>query len=107
MDPNEGMLSRAKEKIDVDYHAAGVPGIPVDSEFDVVVAIDVGEADDSRYARIVQMNPDGHVCVDMRPITPFNDLDIALALAEHGLDIEPVDGYGPDDDRTVFVCTPR
>ncbi|QSG11788.1 SAM-dependent methyltransferase [Halapricum desulfuricans] len=121
MDPNEGMLSRAKEKIDVDYHAAGVPGIPVDSEFDVVVAIDVGEADDSRYARIVQMNPDGdrlrwdqivftpdgHVCVDTRPMTPFDDLDIAVALAEHGLDAEPVDGYGPDDDRTVFVCTPR
>ncbi|QSG05560.1 class I SAM-dependent DNA methyltransferase [Halapricum desulfuricans] len=166
MDPNEGMLSRAKEKIDIEYHAAGVPGIPVDSEFDVVVAIrgvinhlppaeleaaiedvaarlapdgvfvfdnsplspggnevaiDAGEADGGRYARLVQMNPDGDrlrwdqivftpdgdVCVDTRPMTPFDDLDLAVALAEHGLDVEPVDGYGPDDDRTVFVCTPR
>ncbi|MCU4716477.1 class I SAM-dependent DNA methyltransferase [Halapricum hydrolyticum] len=166
IDPNEGMLSRAREKVDADYHAAGVPGIPVDSEFDVVVAIrgvinhlppaelgpaiedvaahlaadgvfvfdnsplppegnevaiDVGETDAGRYARLVQMNPDGdrlrwdqivftpdgEVCVDTRPMTPFDDLEIAATLSGYGLDVEPVGGYGPDDDRTVFVCTPR
>lgn len=166
IDPNEGMLARAREKADVEYHAVGVPGIPVDREFDLVVAIrgvinhlppeqlgpaiedmvahlsgdgvlvfdnsplppegnevaiDIGETDAGTYARLVQMNPDGdgrlawdqlvvtpdgEVRVDTRPITPFEDIDIAAALSEYGLEIEPVDGYGPDDDRTVFVCTP-
>lgn len=166
IDPNEGMLSRAREKGGADYLVAGVPGIPVDAEFDLVVAIrgvinhlppaqlepaiedvaahlapdgvfvfdnsplppegnevaiDIGEGDSGSYARLVQMNPDGDrlrwdqmvvtpdggVCVDTRPMTPFDDLDIAATLSANGFDFEPFDGYGPDDDRTVFVCTPR
>ena len=166
IDPNEGMLARAREKADVEYHAVGVPGVPIDREFDLVVAIrgvinhlppeqlepaiedivshlsgdgvlvfdnsplapegnevaiDIGETDAGTYARLVQMNPDGgqlawdqivvtpdgEVCADTRPMTPFEDIDIAAALSEHGLEIEPIDGYGPSDDRTVFVCTPR
>lgn len=39
VDPNEGMLDRARTKTDVEFHAAGVPGLPVDDKFDVIVAI--------------------------------------------------------------------
>lgn len=39
IDPNESMIDRAREKVTVTYHTAGIPGIPVDETFDVIVAI--------------------------------------------------------------------
>lgn len=39
IEPNEGMLDRAREKVDVTYQTAGLPNIPVEETFDVVVAI--------------------------------------------------------------------
>ena len=165
IDPNEGMLNRAREKVDAAFYAAGIPGIPVDDEFDVIVAIrgvinhvppadledaiadlvahlapegllvfdnsplptdgnhpaiDVGVVEDSHYARIVQMNrredeclhwdqivvaPDGSLFVDTRPMSPFDDLEIAAELSKHGVLFEPFEGFGLDDTRTVFVST--
>lgn len=83
-------------------------------------ALDVGTTDDGEsYARIVQMNPtdgqrlswdsvvftpDGEFFVDSHEMTPFDDLTVAAALSELGLSVYPVDGYGPDDHRTVFVA---
>ncbi len=82
-------------------------------------ALDIGSTDDGQYARIVQMNPaedgrlswdsvvftpDGEFFIDSRPMTPFDDLTIAAALSELGFAVQPVDGYGPDDHRTVFVA---
>jgi hypothetical protein len=38
-------------------------------------------------------------------MTPFADERIADALAAAGFDeVDTVDGYGPDDDRSVFVA---
>lgn len=83
-------------------------------------AIDVGEYEDGTYARIVQMNPtdggrlswdavvflsSGEFFVDSRPMTPFEDLAVAEALSQQGFRFETRDGFGPDDDRTVFVAT--
>jgi SAM-dependent methyltransferase len=82
-------------------------------------ALDIGATDQGNYARIVQMNPteegrlswdsvvftpDGEFFIDSYEMTPFEDLTIAAALAELGLSVEPTDGYGPDDRRTVFVA---
>lgn len=165
IDPNEGMLDRARTKADATYYAAGIPGIPVDDTFDVIVAIrgvinhlppeeldsaiadvaaqlasdgvfifdnsplpsdgnhpalDVGTVEAGNYGRIVQMTPggdgrlrwdqlvitpDSEILVDTRRMTPFDDIDIASALVDNGLAFEPVDGFGPADSRTVFVCT--
>jgi SAM-dependent methyltransferase len=82
-------------------------------------ALDIGTADQGQYARIVQMNPtdderlswdsvvftpDGEFFIDSYEMTPFDDLTIGAALAELGLSVEPVDGYVPNDRRTVFVA---
>lgn len=169
VDPNEGMLSLAREKLaavegDVDLRHGSLPELDIDERFDVVVAIrgvinhlppeqlapaleafddhladggvlifdnsplppegnhpalDIGSTDDGQYARIVQMNPTdderlswdsvvftpgGEFFVDSYELTPFDDLTIAAALSELGLSVEPTDGYGPDDHRTVFVA---
>lgn len=163
IDPNEGMLARAREKTTAEFFATGIPGVPVDTQFDVIVAIrgvinhlepdqlepavadmsahlapggvlvfdnsplppagndpalDTGTAGGDRYARIVQMcpgddrrlrweqvvfTPDEKILVDSLPMTPFTDLEIAAALSAHPIEIDPVEGYGPEDDRTVFV----
>lgn len=39
IDPNDGMLDRAHEKVEATYLAAAIPAIPVDDTFDVIVAI--------------------------------------------------------------------
>jgi SAM-dependent methyltransferase len=83
------------------------------------VALDVGASERGQYARIVQMDPtgDGRLSwnsvvftpggdffIDSYEMTPFEDVTIAAALSQHGLAVEPIDGYGPDDHRTVFVA---
>jgi SAM-dependent methyltransferase len=83
-------------------------------------ALDVGTTDRGDYARIVQQvptgsgrlewreavfGPDGDFFVNTREMTPFEDETVAEALSAVGLDAETVDGYGPEDRRTVFVAT--
>ena len=83
-------------------------------------AIDLGEFEGGTYARIVQMNPteagrldwdavvfrsDGEFFVDSREMTPFEDLTIAEELSKQRFRFETHEGFGPDDDRTVFVAT--
>jgi SAM-dependent methyltransferase len=83
-------------------------------------AIDLGTFEEGTYARIVQMNPtedgrlswdavvfhpDGEFFLDSRPMTPFEDLTVAEALSQQGFTFETHEGFGPDDDRTVFVAT--
>lgn len=173
VEPNEGMLSLAREKLDearrddgtaVEFRHDALPHLDVEGSFDVVVAVrgvlnhlppedlapaleafdrhladdgvlifdnsplppegnhpalDVGTSDAGQYARIVQMNPTegerlswdavvftpgGEFFIDSYEMTPFDDVTIAAALSELGLAVEPVDGYGPDDHRTVFVA---
>ncbi len=85
-------------------------------------ALDIGTTDEGQYARIVQMNPtsngrlswdsvvftpDGEFFIDSREMTPFDDLTVAAALSGLGFAVEAVDGYGPDDYRTVFVAEKR
>lgn len=164
VDPHEGMLDRAREKCTAEFHRGGLPDIPVDGAFDVVVAIrgvinhvspselalslqsmvdcladgghlvfdnsplppdgnhpalDVGQTEYGDYARIAQMKPAGDrldwvsmtfgpggaFFVDRRKMTPFEDDVLETALSELGLSVETTDGFGPDDHRTVFVCT--
>ena len=80
-------------------------------------ALDVGRTDGGRYARVARMRPredgrlawdsvvfaDGDAIVNSRPMTPFDDATVAEALRRRGLDVEAHDGFGPDDERTVFV----
>lgn len=81
--------------------------------------IDIGAADGGDYARIAQhvptgdgrldwravtFTPDGEFFVNSRPMTPFDDGQIESALADHGFAVETHDGFGPGDDRTVFVA---
>ncbi|MFB6134831.1 MAG: class I SAM-dependent methyltransferase [Halanaeroarchaeum sp.] len=82
-------------------------------------AIDVGTIDDGEYARLSQhvptdegrlewrsvtFAPDGEWFVDRRMMTPFADDRVATALREAGFTVARIRGYGPDDDRTVFVA---
>jgi len=82
-------------------------------------ALDVGTTERGDYARIAQyvptdegrlewrevvFGPDGEWFVNTRAMTPFEDGTLAAGLAELGLDVETHDGYGPGDDRTVFVA---
>jgi SAM-dependent methyltransferase len=57
--------------------------------------------------RSVTFLPDGEVVASSRAMTPFADETVAAALAAAGFDHETRDGYGADDDRTVFVATAR
>lgn len=81
--------------------------------------IDIGAADGGDYARIAQhvptddgrldwravtFTPDGEFFVNSRRMTPFEDGRIEAALADHGFAVETHDGFGPGDDRTVFVA---
>ncbi|WP_436911404.1 class I SAM-dependent methyltransferase [Halosimplex marinum] len=82
-------------------------------------AYHVGEYDGGRYVRVAQMQSraddrlewvsvafteDGEVFTNSRPMTPFDDREVADALDAEGLAVETRDGYGPDDRRTVFVA---
>lgn len=164
VDPNDGMLSVAREKTTATFRQQALPDLAVEGEFDVIVAIrgvinhiapgelagalqaledhlaeggvlvfdnsplppggnqpalDIGATEEGHYARLVQMNPsgekrlswdsvvftpDGEFFIDTYEMTPFDDLTVAIALSELGLSVEPVDGYGPEDRRTVFVA---
>ena len=81
--------------------------------------LDVGTTAGGRYVRIAQMQaredgrldwnevvfgPDVAVFTNSRRMTPFDDETIGAALKELGLSVETHDGFGPDDDRTVFVA---
>ena len=80
--------------------------------------LDVGTVDGDRYARVsrhvsteggrldwrsVTFTPD-EVFTDRRRMTPFSDDEVAAALEAAGFDAHTAAGYGPDDDRTVFVA---
>lgn len=80
--------------------------------------LDVGTVDGDRYVRVsrhvatadgrldwrsVTFTPD-EVFTDRRRMTPFSDDEVAAALDAAGFAVRAEDGYGPDDDRTVFVA---
>jgi SAM-dependent methyltransferase len=80
--------------------------------------LDVGTVDGERYARVsrhvptedgrldwrsVTFTPDD-VFTDRRRMTPFADDEVAAALDRAGFAVRTADGYGPADDRTVFVA---
>lgn len=82
--------------------------------------IDIGPADEGEYARIAQQvarddgrldwravtfTPDGEFFVNSRLMTPFEDGTVREALLEAGFAVEAHDGFGPGDERTVFVAT--
>lgn len=80
-------------------------------------ALDVGTTAEGRYARVARMRPrdDGRLAWDAvtftgeecvvttRPMTPFEDATVAAAIRDADLAVETHDGFGPGDDRTVFV----
>jgi SAM-dependent methyltransferase len=66
------------------------------------IAHHVPTADGRLDWRALTLTPDGEFFVDRRPMTPFSDDAIAEALYDVGFEITWHDGYGPDDDRTVF-----
>lgn len=81
--------------------------------------IDVGPAEGGDYARIAQQvptgdgrldwqsvtfTPDGEFFVNSRPMTPFEDGRVRDVLVESGYSVEAHDGFGHDDERTVFVA---
>ncbi len=60
--------------------------------------------DDGRLAwRSVVFLADGEVFTTERRMTPFADGTVRTALERAGPTVETHDGYGTDDDRTVFV----
>ena len=85
------------------------PGLDVGrdeaGEIDYVRVAHHVATDDGRLDwRAVTFTPDGDPFVDRRPMTPFTDDRIADALAAAGFDADVVDGYGPEDTRSVFVA---
>lgn len=54
--------------------------------------------------RAITFVPDGSFFVDSRRMTPFEDETITAELDRLGFEVVHHDGYGPDDDRTVFVA---
>jgi SAM-dependent methyltransferase len=80
--------------------------------------MDVGSLDGDRYVRIARHAPRedgrldwqsvtftrGEVVVNSRPMTPFADETVAAALRAAGFEVGSREGYGPGDDRTVFVA---
>jgi len=86
------------------------PGLDVGRDADgaveyVRVARHVPTDDGRLDWRAVTFTPDGDPFVDRRRMTPFPDDRIADALAAAGFDaVSVADGYGPDDDRSVFVA---
>lgn len=80
--------------------------------------LDIGTTDRGEYARIAQhvatgdgrldwravtFTPDGEFFVNSRPMTAFDDEEIASELRRFGSAVETHNGYGPGDNRTVFV----
>lgn len=86
------------------------PGLDVgrdaDGEIEYVRVAHHVATDDGRLDwRAVTFTPDGDAFTDSRRMTPFADDRIADALAAAGLAaVDVVDGYGPDDERSVFVA---
>ncbi|ELZ58569.1 MULTISPECIES: class I SAM-dependent methyltransferase [Halorubrum] len=86
------------------------PGLDVGRDADgaieyVRVAHHVATDDGRLDWRAVTFTPDGDPFVDRRRMTPFSDARIGDALAAAGFDsVSVADGYGPDDDRSVFVA---
>jgi SAM-dependent methyltransferase len=86
------------------------PGLDVgrdaDGEIEYVrVAHHVATGDGRLDWRAVTFTPDGDAFTDSRRMTPFADDRIADALAAAGFAaVDVVDGYGPDDERSVFVA---
>jgi SAM-dependent methyltransferase len=86
------------------------PGLDVgrdaDGEIEYVRVAHHVATDDGRLDwRAVTFTPDGDAFTDFRRMTPFADDRIADALAAAGLAaVDVVDGYGPDDERSVFVA---
>lgn len=81
--------------------------------------IDIGAADGGDYARIAQhvpvddgrldwravtFTPDGEFFINSRLMTPFEDARIGRILQDEGFAVETHAGFGPDDERTVFVA---
>jgi SAM-dependent methyltransferase len=82
-------------------------------------ALDVGRTERGAYVRLAQhvprddgrldwraatLTPDGERFLNSRPMTPFEDETIVDSLARYGFDVDVHEGYGPDDDRSVFVA---
>ena len=86
------------------------PGLDVGRDADgaveyVRVAHHVATGDGRLDWRAVTFTPDGEPFTDRRRMTPFADERIADALAAAGFDdVAVADGYGPGDDRRVFVA---
>ncbi|WP_423996285.1 class I SAM-dependent methyltransferase [Halorubrum trapanicum] len=71
----------------------------------VRVAHHVATGDGRLDWRAVTFPLDGDPFVDRRRMTPFTDDRIADALAAAGFDdVDVAEGYGPGDDRSVFVA---
>lgn len=85
-------------------------------------ALDVGSTDQGRYVRVAHHEPtgngtlewrsvtftaDGDPVVNTRQMTPFADETVRECLAEAGFTVRTVDGFGPEDTRTVFVASPE
>lgn len=82
------------------------------------LALDDGTDSDPAYVRVARHVPrddgrlewqsvvcSGETCfVNTRAMTPFDDERIATALSEQGLTVNTHPGYGPEDDRTVFLA---
>lgn len=83
------------------------------------LALAVGTTDRGDVARLAQhvptgdgrldwrsltFTPDGDWFANSRLLTPFDDDGIETALVDLGFDVETHGGYGPDDERTVFVA---
>ncbi|MDZ5813252.1 class I SAM-dependent methyltransferase, partial [Halorubrum sp. AD140] len=90
--------------------AGNRPGLDVgrdaDGEIEYVrVAHHVATGDGRLDWRAVTFTPDGDPFTDRRRMTPFADDRILDALAAAGFeDAAVADGYGPGDDRSVFVA---
>ena len=102
-----------------------MPDLPVDGRFDLVVALR-GVVNhlppavlDEATERVGQGDVSAEIEAelderrDLRDLTAwttdpadaqdFDDATVAKALRRRGLDVEAHDGFGPGDDRTVFV----
>ena len=109
VDRYRGMLEVARGKCDAGVLRGALPDLPVDGRFDLVVALRgvvnhlppvvLDDALGALAARVA----DGDAVVNSRPMTPFEDATVAEAFRRRGLDVEAHDGFGPGDDRTVFV----
>lgn len=82
-------------------------------------AMDIGTTDQGEYARIahhvaidggllewrsVTFTSDGECFVNSREMTPFTDDELRDALQHVGFEVTTYDGFGPGDERTVFVA---